>query len=236
MITVPSPIRGARSEQLIDHSKAATSRRHGVLLLSRDLLIIFVVAMLASFLIKTFLVRSFFIPSASMQGTLEVEDRIIVNELVPDLIPVERGDVVVFQYPGGWLPTIPMIESPPLVAAVDWFLAFVGRSASEAFRCRWRDDKCASVDLGVASMGVLEYSIMINAAPELVWRAYADPSRMPDWQTGKPVIHRRPRRARRPRLEIRVKARPACCAYHGVDRRGAARDGDQDGRLPRPGD
>ena len=37
-------------------------------------------------------------------------------------------------------------------------------------------------------MGVLEYSIMINAAPELVWRAYADPSRIPDWQTGKPVI------------------------------------------------
>lgn len=48
-----------------------------MLLLSRDLLIIFVVAMLASFLIKTFLVRSFFIPSAAMQGTLEVEDRII---------------------------------------------------------------------------------------------------------------------------------------------------------------
>ena len=96
------------------------SRRHGVLLLSRDLLIISVVAMLVSFLIKTFLVRSFFIPSAAMQGTLEVEDRIIVNELVHDLIPVERGDGVVSQDPGGWLPTLPMIESPPLVAAVDW--------------------------------------------------------------------------------------------------------------------
>jgi uncharacterized protein YndB with AHSA1/START domain len=37
-------------------------------------------------------------------------------------------------------------------------------------------------------MGVLEYSVWINAAPELVWRIYVDPTRIPDWQTGKPVI------------------------------------------------
>ena len=37
-------------------------------------------------------------------------------------------------------------------------------------------------------MGVVEYSIVIDAAPERVWRTYADPSRIPDWQTGRPVI------------------------------------------------
>lgn len=37
-------------------------------------------------------------------------------------------------------------------------------------------------------MGVLDYSIVIDAAPERVWRVYADPSRIPDWQTGRPVI------------------------------------------------
>ena len=37
-------------------------------------------------------------------------------------------------------------------------------------------------------MGVLEYSVWIEAAPELVWRAYVDPTRIPEWQTGRPVI------------------------------------------------
>lgn len=107
-------------------------RKRGVLLFLRDLLVIFVVAVLVSFLIKTFLIRSFFIPSQSMEQTLEVNDRIIVNELVPDLVPIEHGDVVVFQDPGGWLPARVDPEQPSLVAAVDWFLAFVGLSAPDS--------------------------------------------------------------------------------------------------------
>ncbi|MCU1443919.1 MAG: signal peptidase, partial [Cryobacterium sp.] len=56
----------------------------------RDLLVIFVVALLISFLIKTFLIRSFYIPSGSMETTLLVNDRIIVNQLEPKLIPIDR--------------------------------------------------------------------------------------------------------------------------------------------------
>ena len=37
-------------------------------------------------------------------------------------------------------------------------------------------------------MGVLEYSVWIKAAPEQVWGTYVDPSRIPDWQTGRPVV------------------------------------------------
>ena len=37
-------------------------------------------------------------------------------------------------------------------------------------------------------MGVLEYSVWIKAAPQKVWGTYVDPTRIPDWQTGKPVI------------------------------------------------
>lgn len=110
----------------------AARGRRGALLFFRDLLVIFVVAVLVSFLIKTFLIRSFFIPSQSMEQTLEVDDRIIVNQLVPEMMPVEHGDVVVFQDPGGWLPATVPIEQPPLVAAVDWFLAFVGLSAPDS--------------------------------------------------------------------------------------------------------
>src|SRR6478609_3351523 len=88
-----------------DRDRASANRRQrGALLFLRDLLVIFVVAVLVSFLIKTFLIRSFFNPSESMEMTLVKDDRIIVNQLVPEVTPLERGAVVVFKDPGGWLP------------------------------------------------------------------------------------------------------------------------------------
>lgn len=38
-------------------------------------------------------------------------------------------------------------------------------------------------------MGEVSYSVWIRATPEQVWRSYADPATVPDWQTGTPVIH-----------------------------------------------
>ncbi|GAA2754240.1 signal peptidase I [Amnibacterium kyonggiense] len=100
----------------------------------RDLVVIVVVAVLASFLIKTFLIRSFFIPSESMQNTLQVGDRILVNELVPGLVPLQRGDVVVFSDPGGWLEGDQPVAAPagPVAAAGDWLLSLVGLSNQDA--------------------------------------------------------------------------------------------------------
>jgi signal peptidase I len=111
---------------------ASARRKRSTLLFLRDLLVIFLVAVLVSFLIKTFLIRSFFIPSQSMEMTLVQDDRIIVNQLVPEAMPIERGDVVVFKDPGGWLPARSDESQPPLVAAIDWFLAFVGLSAPDS--------------------------------------------------------------------------------------------------------
>jgi len=111
---------------------AAARRKRSTLLFLRDLLVIFVVAVLVSFLIKTFLIRSFFIPSQSMEQTLVQDDRIIVNQLEPEMTPISRGDVVVFKDPGGWLPARVETPQPPLIAAVDWFLAFVGLSAPDS--------------------------------------------------------------------------------------------------------
>jgi uncharacterized protein YndB with AHSA1/START domain len=37
-------------------------------------------------------------------------------------------------------------------------------------------------------MGAIDYSVWIQASPEEVWRVYVDPSRIPEWQTGSPVI------------------------------------------------
>ncbi len=99
----------------------------------RDLVVIIVAAVVISFLIKTFLVRSFWIPSGSMEPTLVIDDRIIVNELVPDAVPLSHGDVVVFRDPGGWLDGVPKTEpANPVVGAVDWVLSIVGITAPDS--------------------------------------------------------------------------------------------------------
>ncbi|SCY22848.1 signal peptidase I [Microbacterium sp. LKL04] len=110
----------------------ARSRRRGPWPFIRDVLVILLVAILVSFLVKTFLVRSFYIPSGSMENTLLKGDRILVDELTPRFGDYERGDVVVFKDPGGWLPTTYRPEEPPLTAAVDWLGSLVGLSASDS--------------------------------------------------------------------------------------------------------
>lgn len=107
-------------------------RRRGFWVLVRDVLVIVVVAILVSFVIKTFFVRSFYIPSGSMEQTLLVKDRILVDELTPRFTGYERGNVVVFRDPGGWLPVTVAPEQPPLVAAFDWLLSIVGISAPDS--------------------------------------------------------------------------------------------------------
>jgi signal peptidase I len=82
-------------------------RRRGVWLLLRDVFVIVLIAVVVSFVIKTFLVRSFYIPSGSMEQTLLIKDRILVDELTPRFGGYQRGDVVVFRDPGGWLPPAP---------------------------------------------------------------------------------------------------------------------------------
>ena len=118
-----------RSDRLESETKR---KKRGVALFLRDLLVIFVVALLISFLIKTFLIRSFYIPSGSMETTLLVNDRIIVNQLEPGLIPITRGDVVVFRDPGGWLLPQAPVQQNPIVAGVDWVLSVVGLSAPDS--------------------------------------------------------------------------------------------------------
>ncbi|GAA2175672.1 hypothetical protein GCM10009784_19010 [Arthrobacter parietis] len=97
---------------------------------AKEVLIIVAVALLLSFLIKTFLFRAFFIPSGSMENTLEIDDRIFVNQLVPEPFELKRGDIVVFRDTQGWLPE-------PAAGTTDsnWFkdaLIFVGLVPDES--------------------------------------------------------------------------------------------------------
>jgi signal peptidase I len=65
----------------------------------REAVVIVVVAVLVAVLLRTFVVQTFFIPSGSMEPTLHVGDRIIVDKLSYDLHGVDRGDIVVFSRP-----------------------------------------------------------------------------------------------------------------------------------------
>ncbi len=56
-------------------------------------------ALVVALVVKTFLFQAFFIPSGSMEPTLEKGDRVLVNKLSYDVHDVRRGDVVVFELP-----------------------------------------------------------------------------------------------------------------------------------------
>jgi len=107
-------------------------RRSGWVVFVRDLVVILVIAFLVSFLLKTYLIRSFYIPSSSMEDTLQINDRIIVNELVPNVMPIQYGDVIVFRDPGGWLGTQPQPETNWFLGALDWLGSLVGVTASDS--------------------------------------------------------------------------------------------------------
>ncbi|WP_443065881.1 signal peptidase I [Streptomyces sp. NBC_00503] len=69
-----------------------------------ELPLLVVVALCIALILKTFLVQAFFIPSGSMEETIRIGDRVLVDKLTPWFgAKVERGDVVVFKDPGGWL-------------------------------------------------------------------------------------------------------------------------------------
>ena len=70
--------------------------------LLRELPILIVVALIIAIVIKTFVVQAFVIPTGSMQNTLAINDKILVNKLVYHFRPIHSGDIVVFDGAGSW--------------------------------------------------------------------------------------------------------------------------------------
>ena len=63
----------------------------------KELPFLIVGALIVAVLVKSFLIQVFWIPSGSMEETLEVGDRVIVNKLAYRIGDPGRGDVVVFE-------------------------------------------------------------------------------------------------------------------------------------------
>jgi signal peptidase I len=98
--------------------------RKGSLL--RELPILVILALLVSLLIKSFLVQFFYIPSGSMENTLQIKDRVAVNRIPFIGNDISRGDVIVFRDPAGWLPEASSVDENKITNAIREGLVIVG--------------------------------------------------------------------------------------------------------------
>jgi signal peptidase I len=96
--------------------------RKGSLL--REFPVLLIVALAVSIVIKTFLVQFFYIPSGSMENTLQINDRVAVNKVPFIGKSIKRGDVVVFRDPDNWLPEPYVGDQNKFIAKIkDGFVA-----------------------------------------------------------------------------------------------------------------
>jgi signal peptidase I len=94
----------------------------------RELPVLLLVALVLALLIKAFLVQAFYIPSGSMQQTLEIRDRVLVNKLVYDVREVHRGEIVVFNGEGSFTEPETVLAPPtnPVQRALQAVGGFLG--------------------------------------------------------------------------------------------------------------
>ncbi|HVM05995.1 MAG TPA: signal peptidase I, partial [Acidimicrobiales bacterium] len=90
----PAEAPPARADDMPPGRTARSSARNAA-----EWVIIVGAALVAALVIKTYLLQAFYIPSPSMEPTLNIQDRVLVNKLSYRLHDVNRGDVVVFERP-----------------------------------------------------------------------------------------------------------------------------------------
>lgn len=86
----------------------------------QESILLVVTAMVMAVIVKTFFLQAFYIPSESMEPTMLVDDKILVQKVSYWTGDISRGDIVVFDDPGGWLaPEDSRIASNPLQRALE---------------------------------------------------------------------------------------------------------------------
>jgi signal peptidase I len=86
-----------------DAASAGRSQDRRQLPIWQEMLLLLGMALVLAVVIKAFFVQAFYIPSGSMNDTLVLDDRILVQKVSYWTGEPERGDIVVFSDPGGWL-------------------------------------------------------------------------------------------------------------------------------------
>jgi len=98
----PSPLAGATSGRVAHKRGDRDGLRPSPPSTTRNVVewvVIIAVALGVALFIKTYLIQAFYIPSASMEHSLNISDRVLVNKLSYRLHGVNRGDIVVFKRP-----------------------------------------------------------------------------------------------------------------------------------------
>ena len=114
-------------------SAAKAGKRKKEKSFARELLTIVVAAAVLTLLVKGFLVQVYRIPSASMENTLEIGDRVLVNKVIYRFRDVARGDIVVFSGQDSWGPDAPPPPSNPLVRVFDDVLSGLGLHSDQTY-------------------------------------------------------------------------------------------------------
>jgi signal peptidase I len=133
------PGAGAGGDQPGSNGKNSTgeARRRGRRRrpLWRELPVLIVIALVIALIIKTFVIQAFFIPSASMENTLEIGDKVLVNKLIYHFRSIQPGDIVVFDGTGSWDPVSPASRSnsDPLERAYDVTIGWLVHSIAGLF-------------------------------------------------------------------------------------------------------
>jgi signal peptidase I len=113
---ISPPGLGAPAEFRTAAASGAKGRRRRATFWREAVLLIVVTAVL-TVVVKSFVVEAFRIPSGSMEDTLRVGDRVLVNKFVYRIRGIERGDVVVFSGAGSWGPASPPQSTDSVAAA-----------------------------------------------------------------------------------------------------------------------
>ncbi len=94
---------------------------------ARELVVIVVIALVASALIRAFVVQAFYVPTGSMLPEIQLHDKILVSRIGG----IHRGEVVVFKDPGGWIPPSEKTGPPgPIQSALE-FVGVLPESSDE---------------------------------------------------------------------------------------------------------
>ncbi|WP_369392142.1 signal peptidase I [Streptomyces sp. CG1] len=120
-----------RAERRKLQRKVKRKRRRSAV---REIPLLVGVAVLIALVLKTFLVQAFVIPSGSMEQTIRIGDRVLVDKLTPWFgTKPQRGDVVVFHDPGGWLADEQTAKKhdPVVVKQLKEGLTFIGLLPSD---------------------------------------------------------------------------------------------------------
>jgi signal peptidase I len=126
----PGPLASASTPEPGQSAPATQKKKKSF---GRELLTIVVAAAVLTLLVKAFVVQVYRIPSGSMENTLQVGDRVLVNKVVYHFRGIARGDVIVFSGQDSWGPDAPPPSSDPVVRIFDDVLSGIGLQDNQTY-------------------------------------------------------------------------------------------------------